>query len=130
MNKASFVPLLLMISAALQGEEPKLNPLPVPLSNNAVAISRGGKDAQIFSFMGIGAKKTPDTVTNQAFSLDLSTGKWTELRPVPGVSGRIAASAVSLRDQVVLLGGYIMDSRGGEVTVPDVNIFVPQENRW
>ncbi|MBI1739389.1 MAG: galactose oxidase [Acidobacteriales bacterium] len=123
--------LFLSLVASLQAaEEPKLSPLPVALSNNAVAISHDGRESKIFSFMGIGPKKTWDAVTNQAFQMELNTGKWTEVRPVPGVAGRLAASAAALHAQVVLLGGYVVDGQGGEITVSDVNIYVPLENRW
>ncbi len=122
-----FVYLAVTLQAA---ENPKLSPLPVPITNNAVAMISRGKDAKIFSFMGIGAKKTWDAITNKAFQMELSTGKWEEVRPVPGVAGRIAASAVSLHQQVVLMGGYVVDGQGGEITVSDVNVYVPLEDRW
>src|SRR5262249_10340145 len=88
------------------------------------------KDAKIYSFMGIGPKKTWDAITNQAFEMELNTGKWKEIRPVPGVAGRIAASAAALHEQIVLMGGYVVDGRGGGTTVRDVNVYVPLENRW
>ncbi len=44
--------------------------------------------------------------------------------------GRLGASAASIKDQVFLFGGYVVDSQGGETTLPDVNVFVPYENRW
>ena len=53
-----------------------------------------------------------------------------EKRPVPGVAGRLAASAVALHDQVFIFGGYVVDSQGGETTVSDLNVFVPVENRY
>src|SRR5574340_297344 len=111
-------------------DQPKLSPLAIPVSNNTVAMSHEGKESRIFSFMGIGPKKTWDVVTNRAFQLDLSNGKWEEVRPVPGVAGRLAASAAALKDQVFLLGGYTLDGQGGELTLPDLNVFVPIENRW
>ena len=121
----------LLLAAALHAaKEPKLSPLPAPTSNNAVAIFRGGKDPQIFSFMGIGPKKIWDAITNSAYRLDFSTGKWTELRPVPGTAGRLAASAAELHEQVFIIGGYVVDAQGGEVTVSDVNVYVPYENRY
>ncbi|MBI3474826.1 MAG: galactose oxidase [Acidobacteria bacterium] len=123
--------LCLLLAVALQAaEETKLSPLPVALSNNAVVMTHAGKESRILSFMGIGAKKTWNDISNKVFSLDLPTGKWTEVRSVPGVAGRLAASAASFRDQIVLIGGYVVDGQGGEVTVPDVNIYYPDENRW
>jgi len=131
MKRLSPVLLFLLVVAPLQAaEEPKLSPLPVAVSNNAVVVTHAGKESRIFSFMGIGPKKTWDAITNRAFQLELTTGKWTEMRPVPGVAGRLAASAAALREQIVLMGGYVVDAQGGETTVSDVNVYLPDENRW
>jgi hypothetical protein len=111
-------------------DEPKLSPLPAPVSNNAVAISHDEAGPRIFSFMGLGPKKTWDAITTSAYEMNPDTGKWTEKRPVPGVVGRLAASAVALHDQVFIFGGYIVDAQGGETTVADLNVFVPVENRY
>jgi N-acetylneuraminic acid mutarotase len=111
-------------------DEPKLSPLPAPVSNNAVAISHDAGGARIFSFMGIGPKKTWDAITTSAYEMDPGNGKWVEVRPVPGTAGRVAASAVALHDQVFIFGGYVVDAQGGEHTVSDLNVFVPVENRY
>lgn len=120
----------LLAGLALAAEPPKLSPLPIPVSNNAVTVARKGKEAEVFSFMGMGAKKTWNAATNRSFQLNLATGKWTEVRPVPGVAGRLAASAAALRDLIVLLGGYVVDGYGGETTVSDVNLYAPDMDRW
>jgi hypothetical protein len=121
----------LLIAARLQAaDEPNLSPLPAPVSNNAVAISHDEGGPRIFSFMGIGPKKTWDAVTTSAYEMDPNTGKWKEKRPVPGVAGRLAASAVALHDQVFIFGGYVLDSQGAETTASDLNVFVPIENRY
>src|SRR5260370_36879849 len=84
---------LLLVARLQAAEEPKLSPLPAPVSNNAVAISHDEGGPKIFSFMGIGPKKTWDAITTSAYEMDPGTGKWTEMRPVPGVAGRLAGSA-------------------------------------
>ncbi len=126
--------LLTIAAACLAPATPpafaQLAPLPAPVSGNAVASAKTGKHEGIYSFMGIGAKKTWDSITNRAFALDLSTGKWSELRPVPGPAGRIGASAIGARGQVVLLGGYTVDGRGGEITVSDVSVYEPARQVW
>ncbi len=121
---------LVWMIALCRSEEPKLSPLPAPVSNNAVAITHDEGGARIFSFMGIGPKKTWDAITNAAYELDPTTGHWTEKRPVPGVAGRLAASAVALHFQIFIFGGYVVDAQGGENTVSDLNVFVPSENRY
>ncbi|MGC1788716.1 MAG: kelch repeat-containing protein [Terriglobales bacterium] len=121
---------LLLVTRLHAADELQFSPLPAPVSNNAVAISHDQGRSKIFSFMGIGPKKTWNAVTNAAYELDPDTGKWTEKRPVPGVAGRLAASAIALHDQVFIFGGYVVDARGGETTTSDLNVFVSYENRY
>jgi hypothetical protein len=80
--------------------------------------------------MGIGPKKTWDAITTNAYEMDLKSGKWKEIRPVPGVTGRLGATAVALHDQVFIFGGYVVDRDGKETTLPDLNVFVSAENRY
>src|SRR5258708_24622781 len=121
---------LLLVARLHAADEPKLSPLPAPVSNNAVAISHDDYGSRIFSFMGIGPKKTWDAITSGAYEMDPATGSWTEKRPVPGVAGRLAASAVALHDPVFIFGGYVVHAQGGETTAADLNVFVPVENRY
>ncbi len=126
-----FISCLVFASGLRAAQESKLDPLPAAVSNNAVAVLYGQENGiKIFSFMGIGANKTWDAVTNRAYELDVKTGKWEEKRPVPGVVGRLAASAVALGGQVFIFGGYVVDGQGEETTLSDVNVFVPFENRY
>src|SRR5713226_3424149 len=73
---------------------PKYEPLPAPLSNNAVASVKTRGSLLLFSLMGMGPKKTWDATSNAAYSLDTDTGKWSEVHSVPGTVGRLAAAAV------------------------------------
>jgi len=109
---------------------PKFDPLPAPLSNNAVAQVKSRGDLYFFSFMGIGPKKTWDDISNAAFILDPYNGKWKQIRNVPGPAGRLAAVAAGAREHVFLFGGYTVDAQGGEVTVADVNVYEPLSDRW
>ncbi|HEY1262288.1 MAG TPA: hypothetical protein VGF06_02125 [Terriglobales bacterium] len=118
---------LLLLAA---GPELKFDPMPAPLTNNAVASFKGRDQFLFFSFMGIGPKKTWDAVSNATYILDAYSGKWGEARPVPGTAGRLGASAVTARDHVFLLGGYVLDSKGAETTLPDVNAYEPDNAIW
>jgi N-acetylneuraminic acid mutarotase len=109
---------------------PKFDPLPAPLSNNAVAIVKSRGSLLLYSMMGVGPKKTWDAVSNATYALDWDTGKWTEARPVPGTAARLAATAVGAREHIFLFGGYVVDGQGGETTVPDVNVYEPLTDRW
>jgi len=127
-----FFVVLLLASAGvlLAAPESKFEQLPASVSNNAVALLKTRSHGVGFSFMGIGAKKTWDAITNAAYVLDMETGKWSEIRPVPGTAGRLAAGAVAVRDHAFLFGGYVVDPQGGETTVPDVNAYDPLSEHW
>jgi N-acetylneuraminic acid mutarotase len=127
---AAFLAPIVIGTLLFAAAPPQFQPLPAAVSNNAVAALKVKGDLALFSFMGIGAKKTWDAVTNSAYSLDPDTGKWSQIRSVPGTAGRIAAVAVGAREQVFLLGGYVVDGQGGETTVPDVNVYEPLTDRW
>src|SRR6266446_3475710 len=109
---------------------PKYEPLPSPLSNNAVASVKTRGSLLLFSLMGMGSKKTWDATSNVAYSLDTDTGKWAEVHSVPGTIGRLAAAAAGAREHIFLFGGYVVDGQGGETTLPDVNVYEPLSDRW
>lgn len=102
--------------------------MPAAVANNAVAVLKNG--IEIYSLMGVGPKKTWDDITNKVYILRLSSKKWIEGRPVPGVAGRLGASAIGARGQVFVFGGYVVDGQGNEMTIPDVNSYVADGHRW
>lgn len=118
------------VYAAAKQPQVKFDPLPAPLTSNALASLKTSYGLEFYSFMGIGPKKTWDAVTTATYVLDTETGKWSRVRPVPGTAGRLAASAVGARAHVFLFGGYVLDSQGGENTISDVNVYEPASDRW
>jgi N-acetylneuraminic acid mutarotase len=127
-----FILLILLGGLLFAADQPKFEPLPVPLSNNAVASVKSRGSLLLYSLMGMGPKKTWDATSNSAYMLDSEsdTGKWAEARPVPGTVGRLAATAVGAREHIFLFGGYVVDAQGGETTLPDVNTYEPLTDRW
>jgi hypothetical protein len=122
---------LLVFSAAISWgqDDPKFPSMPAAVSNNAVASLKGG--FELFSLMGVGPKKNWDDVTNQIYIMTMThTGKWSTGRSVPGPVGRLNAAADGAKGLVVLMGGYVVDNRGLELTVPDVNVYEPGARRW
>jgi len=102
--------------------------MPAAVAGNAVADIKGG--LEIFSLMGVGPRKTWDDVTNKIYSMDLGHPRWIEGRPVPGLVGRLNASAAGAKGLIVLMGGFMVEKDGNEITVPDVNIYEPGARRW
>jgi N-acetylneuraminic acid mutarotase len=124
---ASFC-LVLFAVILLAAGDAKIPNMPAAVSSNAVAALKGG--TQLFSMMGMGPRKTWDDSTNQVYILHLASGKWSEGRPVPGVVGRLGAVAIGVKNQIFLFGGYVVDGQGGELSVPDVNVYEPDGKRW
>jgi N-acetylneuraminic acid mutarotase len=111
--------------------ELKLDPLPTPLTLNAVTGYRTHSQFLVFSFMGIGSKKSPDDVTTASYMLDLNGTDWSSsVKPVPGITGRIAAMAACVKSDIYVLGGYVVDSENRGFAVPDVSRLEPHANRW
>lgn len=129
MNKwlVVFLPVLgaVLLWAA---DQPKIRPMPSAVTNNSVATLKNG--IEVYSVMGIGEKKTWDDISNKIYLLSLKSGKWIEGRPLPGVAGRLGTSAVGAKGQIFVFGGYVVDNQGGEITVGDVNSYLPEGHRW
>jgi N-acetylneuraminic acid mutarotase len=112
----------------LAADQPKIPAMPAAVTSNAVASLKGG--LEVYSMMGLGTKKTWDDVSNKMYELSLRSGRWIEERPVPGVAGRLGASAIGVKGQIYLFGGYTIDGEGNESVLGDVNSYVPQDQRW
>ncbi|MGA7218219.1 MAG: kelch repeat-containing protein [Candidatus Sulfotelmatobacter sp.] len=130
MKKITLLLALVFSAATLPGadEIKKIPAMPAAVSGNAVASIRDG--LEIFSMMGVGPRQTWDDITNQVYVLDLGHPKWREGRTVPGVAGRVNATAVGVKGLIVLMGGAVEDAQGEEIIVPDVNVYEPQAHRW
>jgi N-acetylneuraminic acid mutarotase len=130
MKKSLALLVSVIFGGLLFAADSAVDPIPDPVSNNAVALLKVHGRTLLFSFMGIGPKKTWDAVTNSAFSLDANDGKWSAIHPVPGTAGRIGAMAAAAHDNLWLFGGYVMEDRNGASVVPDVGIYQPSRDRW
>jgi N-acetylneuraminic acid mutarotase len=129
MKKLSvFIFLMLGTATVLGAEQKKIPPMPAAVSGNAVAVLDNG--LEIVSMMGVGPRKTWDDITNKVFIMSLAHPKWREGRTVPGVAGRLNAAAVGAKSLVILMGGFVVDNQGAELTLHDVNVYEPNARRW
>lgn len=120
---------VLLMCARFACGESEVGPLPAPVSNNAVASLKVHGQLTIFTFMGIGEKKSPDSITTDAYSINASSGKVESIHSVPGTAGRIAAMAAGAAGRLFLFGGYVVYPGSG-MAVPDVNIYDPDHDLW
>lgn len=106
-------------------------PLKVPaVTNNAVAFIESKGQPMAYSFGGLGPGKTWRDVTARAFAINLRTGRKTALPPLPDGVGRLASTAVAVRGQILIFGGYTVSSTGAEVSTPDVFSFDPARRTY
>ncbi len=108
--------------------------LPRPVSNNAVtSVTHAGGSVTLYSFMGIEDPAVTATITPRAYALDWPTDTdWRRIADVPLDEGRarIAASAVTIRGRVFVVGGYSVLDDGTERTDPRLLEYVIEEGRW
>lgn len=129
MKKLPVLALLVVCAVILlAADKSKIPPLPVALTGNAVTSLKSG--TEVYSMMGVGTKKTWDDIMSKVYVLRLKTGKWSEGRSVPGVAGRLGSSAVGVKSQVFVFGGYTVDGAGNEFVLGDVNSYFPDAHRW
>jgi len=124
-----FLGVLVSSGFLFAASESAVEPLPEPISNNAVAMLKVRGETDIFSLMGIGPRKSWDSVTNAGYELDAGSGKSYTIHPVPGTAGRIGAAATGTAERVFLFGGYVLYQNGG-MAVPDVNSYDPVHDEW
>jgi hypothetical protein len=99
------------------------------ISNNAVALVATEKGNYLYSFLGLGAGKTWQDISSAASVLNPGAKIWTELAPVPGSAGRLAASAVSAAGAAWLFGGYTVAADGSEKSIAGVYQIHPGESQ-
>ncbi len=122
--------LLSSLSAFAQTiQTESLPPLEQAVSNNAVALVSTGQGNYLYSFLGLGSGKTWQDISSAGFVLNPGAGTWTELTPVPGTAGRLAASAVSLAGAAWLFGGYTVAADGSERSTAAVYRIRPGESQ-
>ncbi|MFN0249643.1 MAG: Kelch repeat-containing protein [Kofleriaceae bacterium] len=100
--------------------------LPEPVSNNAVAAVETPEGCALVTALGIDASRASAGIHVRAWMFD---DGW---QPLPDVGGppRIAASAVTLRGKVYVIGGYSVAASGAETTHPNVEILDLATRTW
>ena len=98
-----------------------------PASNNAVTLVEAQDGPYLYSFLGLGSGKAWQDISNRAAVLKPGAKNWTELEPVPGKAGRLAASAISVGGAAWLFGGYTVAADGSEESISGVYRVRPGE---
>jgi hypothetical protein len=111
-------------------QETTLAPLPVAVSNNAVASVRAGRRDYVVSFNGLAEGKTHADTLASTLVYDSRSKSWSEADPVPGDVGRLASAAASADGRLYVFGGYTVDEDGSEVSTPWTHAFDPRKREF
>jgi len=104
--------------------------LPEPLANNAVAAVANGDSCTLYTAMGIGDPLAYDGIVNHAYQWHVGTPNWLPLPDVPSAVGRVASTAVAVREKVYVIGGYSVDEEDAEVSFGAVHVYDLASGRW
>ena len=108
----------------------ELAPLPVAVSNNAVAALKAGRREYVVSFNGLGTGRTHADTLASTFVYDSRSQSWTEADPVPGGAGRLASAAAPADGRIYVFGGYTVAEDGTEVSTPWTHVFDPRKRTF
>ncbi len=111
-------------------QEAGFAPLPIPVSNNAVASVKAGRREYVVSFNGLGEGRTHADTLASTYIYDSRSRKWSEADPVPGDVGRLASVAAAADDMVYVFGGYTVAADGSEVSTPWTHAFDPRKRTF
>lgn len=123
---------VLIAVSNVEAKPVQTEPLPSlqqPVSNNAVTLVDTEEGVYLYSFLGLGSGKTWQDISSGAAVLNPNAKSWTELKPVPGPLGRLAATAVSAGGAAWLFGGYTVAADGSEESIPGVYRIRPGESQ-
>jgi N-acetylneuraminic acid mutarotase len=128
--RVAIVAAMLAAGSAAEVDAQTFPPLPVPVTNAAVASGSIDGVQWIFAALGVDSTKRWPGITRRVHAWSSDTRQWRRLPDVPGPEGRLAASAQIVRGRLFLLGGYTVDSAGHERSLANVDIYDPREREW
>ncbi|HBQ60460.1 MAG TPA: galactose oxidase, partial [Balneolaceae bacterium] len=136
--KKLFTLFTLLIFAASCQQAPKevtlewteSDSLPVAISNNAVSAAQVDGEWFLYTFMGLGAGKTHEDVTNFSARYDVNNSTWEEIPVVPDQIGRLGSTAEYANGHVYIFGGYTVNEDGHEVSTQEVFKYDPLANSY
>ena len=108
----------------------ELDTMPIPISNNAVTGATVFSAPAAYSFGGIDTTKMWSGITKRSFRYDVTGDSWEEIAPLPTTLPLIAASASQVQNMIYIIGGYNVDSGGGEISSDEVIIYNPETNSY
>lgn len=134
MKKTFFLFCILFSSAQLFAQYSftwlDLPPMPVRVSNNAVASAFDGNSTCVYSFGGIDSTKAYSGIHRKSFKYHVGTQHWQQIPDLPDTLGKIASAASVVKNKIYIIGGYHVFQNGNETSSNKVHIFNPLSNQF
>ncbi|MCB0542188.1 MAG: hypothetical protein KDC70_01650 [Saprospiraceae bacterium] len=123
--------LLAFLTLPAQALYEELPSMPEPVSNNAVTAAIANGAMYVYSFCGLDSSKLWSGIHLKAWRMNMSSGIWEALPPVPDPEGgKIAAAASTVKNSIYVIGGYHVAQNGSETSSDKVHRFDPASNSW
>lgn len=105
-------------------------PIPEPVSNNAVCEGFLNDTAYVFSFAGIDTTKIYSGIHNRSYRFNTITDHWIQIPDLPDPIGKIAAAASRIGDTIYIAGGYHVMSNGNEISSSKMHRYRISTNEY
>lgn len=103
-------------------------PLPQAVSNNAVTLIKINNSVELYSFNGLLAGKTYQDITKKGFRF--AHHKWSNIVMPETSLPVLASTAVSIGTNIYLIGGYTVNAKGEEKSVPQIFVLDAIKQEW
>jgi len=108
-----------------------LAPMPMSISNNAVAAAEVEGAEFVYSFGGIDTTKTSAGIVQTVMKYDVANDSWTTLPDLPDTLGKIAAGASEVNGIIYVLGGYyVFETAPFELSSNKIHRFDPSTDTF
>ncbi len=105
-----------------------IKPLPLEVSNNAVALVNHINGPKLYSFNGLEKGKTWKNITNNAYAY--RSNGWKNIPIHQQALPVLASTAVSIGSSIYVIGGYTVNAKGEEKSLPNIFEFDTAEESW
>lgn len=105
-------------------------PMPMPVSNNAVTGVEINGNNYVYSFGGIDSTKIWSGITKKSFRYDVTNDLWDTILDLPDTLGKIASGASTIDSIIYIIGGYYVFANNNEISSNRVHRFNTLTNTY
>lgn len=119
---------LTLLSACQNHKQHTIVNLPQGVTNNAVALIKNNKGIELYSFNGLSSGKTYKDINKLGFRYQ--NNKWSQIQMPDSSQPVLASTAVSIDSTIYLMGGYTVNQKGEEKSMPEIFALDTIKQKW